>query len=406
MTQVIQIKRSSLTATPASLAFGELAFSEVGKELFIGTSAGTVVKIASEGFATQAYVDAAVAVEKARAEAAEASLQSAIDAEVARATAAEAATLASANSYTDSKVADLVNSAPEVLDTLAEIATALGNDPNLATTLAGQIGAVDAKVDAEVVRATAAEAALQSAIDTLESETIAALDAEEAARIAADSALQTALDAEVNARTAADAALNTRIDNLAATDVDYVPAVSGNWMTDAESVVPANVSVALDILVEGVNDAFAQIDAEVARATAAEASLNTAISNEVAARTSADAALQAQIDSLQSQTNSLTTDDILYDQNALDVLFDYRLTGPDLQDTTSNGVTKSWYATDAIDALAREVSLVYSEFRQAAGDNGQVLKSMATQASNNIVVTGGTLSGVAITNSSFDGGTF
>ena len=40
----------------------------------------------------------------------------------------------------DKKVSDLVNSAPETLDTLNELASALGNDPNFATTIATQIG--------------------------------------------------------------------------------------------------------------------------------------------------------------------------------------------------------------------------------------------------------------------------
>lgn len=43
-------------------------------------------------------------------------------------------------SYVDGKVADLVNSAPETLDTLDELANALGDDPNFATTIATQIG--------------------------------------------------------------------------------------------------------------------------------------------------------------------------------------------------------------------------------------------------------------------------
>src|SRR5690606_14038763 len=45
-----------------------------------------------------------------------------------------------AKNYADSKVASLVDSAPETLDTLNELATALGNDPNFATTVANQIG--------------------------------------------------------------------------------------------------------------------------------------------------------------------------------------------------------------------------------------------------------------------------
>ena len=49
--------------------------------------------------------------------------------------------------YVDGKVAGVVNSAPETLDTLQELATALGNDPNFATTVATQIGKKVDKVD-------------------------------------------------------------------------------------------------------------------------------------------------------------------------------------------------------------------------------------------------------------------
>lgn len=47
-------------------------------------------------------------------------------------------------SYVDETVAGLVDSAPETLDTLNELAAALGDDPNFATTLATQIGEIRA----------------------------------------------------------------------------------------------------------------------------------------------------------------------------------------------------------------------------------------------------------------------
>ena len=50
----------------------------------------------------------------------------------------------------DAKVAEVVNSAPETLNTLEELAKSLGDDPNFATTVANRIGAVDKKVDTEV----------------------------------------------------------------------------------------------------------------------------------------------------------------------------------------------------------------------------------------------------------------
>ena len=55
--------------------------------------------------------------------------------------------LAKANRYTDTAVANLVNSAPEALDTLQELANALGDDPNFATTVATQIGTKVDKVE-------------------------------------------------------------------------------------------------------------------------------------------------------------------------------------------------------------------------------------------------------------------
>ena len=45
-----------------------------------------------------------------------------------------------AKKYVDDKVAGIVNSAPETLDTLKELSTALGDDPNFATTVATNIG--------------------------------------------------------------------------------------------------------------------------------------------------------------------------------------------------------------------------------------------------------------------------
>lgn len=49
--------------------------------------------------------------------------------------------------YVDTKVADLVNSSPETLDTLKELSDALGNDSNFATTVANQIGSKANKDD-------------------------------------------------------------------------------------------------------------------------------------------------------------------------------------------------------------------------------------------------------------------
>lgn len=91
-----------------------------------------------------------------------------------------------AQAYADQKVAALVNSAPSVLDTLKELADAIGGDQNFAATVAGQIGEVansvaslqitvdsnfgtlDSMLGAEQARATAAEAVLAGRLDVVQ----------------------------------------------------------------------------------------------------------------------------------------------------------------------------------------------------------------------------------------------
>ena len=96
--------------------------------------------------------------------------------EVTRATQAEAdlasnIALKADITYVDSAVSNLVGAAPTTLDTLNEIAAALGNDANLSATLTSLIGNVESNVSSvtddlsnEVTRATQAEADLASNI--------------------------------------------------------------------------------------------------------------------------------------------------------------------------------------------------------------------------------------------------
>lgn len=79
---------------------------------------------------------------------------------------------ADAQAYADTQIAALVNSAPSVLDTLKELSDALGGDANFATTIAGQIGDVDDKVDQEISDREAAVSALDSRLDSLELDSV------------------------------------------------------------------------------------------------------------------------------------------------------------------------------------------------------------------------------------------
>ena len=98
----------------------------------------------------------------------------------------------------------IVGSAPEVLDTLKEIADALGNDPNFATTITKKLAALTEEINQEKEDRIAGDAANSAEVAT-----------EKADRIAADTALETKLKEYIdNKSTAGDTALNVVKDNL------------------------------------------------------------------------------------------------------------------------------------------------------------------------------------------------
>ena len=93
MPNLIQIKRSTTTATPPTLAVGELAWSELTDNLFIGESGNVVTAIAGPG----TYLKKVDAHTKAE---------------------------------TDTRIQAVVGAALAALDTLTELAAALGQDAN------------------------------------------------------------------------------------------------------------------------------------------------------------------------------------------------------------------------------------------------------------------------------------
>lgn len=108
---------------------------------------------------------------------------------------------ADAQAYADSKISALVNSAPEVLDTLKELADALGNDPSFATTVAGQIGALDGRLD--VIEGSGEGSVAKALLD---------------AKAYADG-LDSAMDLRVDALEA-DPVTKTYVDALTTSDID------------------------------------------------------------------------------------------------------------------------------------------------------------------------------------------
>jgi hypothetical protein len=119
-----------------AVTFGDAVLEGVGTPV-AGTDATNKTYV--DTYADQAEADAistAAADATSKADAAEAAAVATAAADAtAKANAAEAA----ANTYTDSAVAGLVDSAPGTLDTLNELAAALGDDANFSTTVTNSI---------------------------------------------------------------------------------------------------------------------------------------------------------------------------------------------------------------------------------------------------------------------------
>jgi hypothetical protein len=253
--------------------------------------------------ALQASLDAMDAAYKS----ADAGLQSAIDSAQAEINGILSGSTLDANSFAE--IVTLINSVDTENDT-AFASYVLSNDAALAQEVADRIAGDDkltGDLAAEVVRATAAEAANAAAIAKEEADRVAAdaalqasLDAEISGRTAADVAFQASLDAEIANRVAGDDTLTTNL-NAEVARAEAAEQVNAQAIADevvARTTKDAEQDAALTTEVdrakaaEKVNaDAIA---AEEARAIAAEGVLDTAIKEE-SARISGDTAIQAEL---------------------------------------------------------------------------------------------------------------
>lgn len=122
----------------------------------------------------------------------------------------------------EAAIEKIIGSAPEVLDTLEEIARALGDDPNFASTITKKLAAITEKVNQEIEDREAADVALQANITT-----------EVAERKEADAALKEELKEYVdNSAATGDTALQVVKDNLAKEIQDR---------KDADAILQANI---------------------------------------------------------------------------------------------------------------------------------------------------------------------
>lgn len=281
---------SYLQDTGANYIQGSTSLAGADSDLDTALKAEETARIAADT-TLQSNIDA----EEAARIAADSTLQSNIDSEEAARIAGDASTLSSANSYTDTSIANLVDSAPATLDTLNELAAALADDPNFATTITNQVSGVQTNLDTEEAARIAADSTLQSNIDSEAATRASAdttlqsnIDSEASTRAAADTTLQSNIDAEAATRSSADSTLQSNIDTVAANLASEISA------TDAEITALQAADVTLQ----------SNIDAEETARQSADTTLQSNIDSEASTRAAADTTLQSNIDTVASDLAS------------------------------------------------------------------------------------------------------
>lgn len=265
----------------------------------------------------------------------------------------------------------IIGEAPEVLDTLKEIADALGNDPNFATTITKKLAAITEQLNQEITNRTEADAQVQANVDKevsdrKEADTAleaklkeyvdnevdkitgntdgiqASLNKEIQDRKDADAALQAAITKEETDRKAADAALDTRV-TANATKIQEL-ALS---IQDAVNTVKKELQAKIDALQTEVNANKANIQRntdrlndQITKEAEDYAELKGMVNAEAEARANADTNLKSQVDKVNIDLNTEVSkreagdtvlqqniDKEISDRTAADTLLDNKFTG-------------------------------------------------------------------------------
>jgi hypothetical protein len=211
-----------------------------------------------------------------------------------------------AKAYADQKVADLVDSAPALLDTLNEIAAAIGDDANFATTITNGLAlkADITYVDGEI---SDLDATAQGYADAAEVDAKAYTDARETAITTAYRAYADAAEADAISTASADA---TSKANAAEADANsYTDGKISQEVADRNTAISSAITTEIADRNTAINAAVAQevsdrnsaISVAIANLdSSSQDDLETAIAQEVTDR---NAAITAAVD-------ALDTDDI------------------------------------------------------------------------------------------------
>lgn len=251
---------------------------------------------------------------------------------------------------------DLIGAAPEALDTLKELADALGDDPDFAGTITRKITALTEQLNAE----KAAREAADSNLDTK-------LNQEIANRQQADDRVKGMVDAEITNRTSADQVLQTQITDFkttqTATNYQLSQAIE-NLRTQSESNIN-ELRTLVTTNTGNIQRNFELIQAQIALWAEFKTSITESLTTEISDRKAADAALDKKIDQavldLEEKIGAVTgnTQELVAAEKAERQAADQELQNQ--IDTLTNDLTTEQNARTAADqainnALAKEVA--------------------------------------------------
>jgi hypothetical protein len=345
----------------------------------------TAITTAYEAYADQAEVDA-----KAYTDTRETAITTAYQAYADQAE-------VDAKAYTDQEVAALVGSAPELLDTLNELAAAIGDDENFAANLATSVGekvakAGDTMTGALVLHADPAnnlEAATKQYVDQAEADAISTAEAYVVTR---EEAITTAYEAyadqaETDAITSSNSYTDGEITTALTTAQGYADTAEDNAIAHADALTTDDVA-------EGTTQYFT--DAR-AKTSAADLLTGASLTNITITGSGSGLTITAENGVADSDTDDLTegTSNLYFtDARAVDAL---EAVVPNFTAVEINSVAKQVAATTSV-ATASQITayeFLGTEYRSAKflvktaqGSHTDVAEVLLTMdSSNNISIT-------------------
>lgn len=310
----------------------------------------------------------------------------------------------------------IIGSAPEVLDTLKEIADALGNDPNFATTITRKLAAITEQVNQEIEdriagdEANSAEVAAEvqarkDADTALETKLKEYVDNKSATGDAALGVVRDNLNKEIQDRKDADAVIQANLDKEIAerktADEAYTQSLANvnQRISDLALSMQESINTLRNELTEQVNantTAIATNQHNIERNSEAITNLTKTvgdnykevkgmINEEIVDRTNADSALSSRIDTLNIDLNTESVERKAADQ-VLQVNLDKEVT-----DRTAADKALSTEFTAKLDnakqALESEVASLNTKLEQEkenriAGDNALGVRIDSLEAGN------------------------